>query len=183
MVSVEKMRKKNRENREVDDMPESNEKIKRFTIQGPDSLLVVEGNTMMDAKGKLSEVLEIIEHWDPIHPSDVSQKLIENLKSAEKEIKEIRKLSKLFPHVNNSERVEKAKELVSDGEHKFSFILPEFIEEDWFDASHGLRNARSKIYPFAAYKARIIINAHNADEIMKAIRNKKEIPKVSYMRL
>ena len=152
-------------------------KSERYVIEGGGCKVVVKGNRILDATGSVVGVMKIIARWDPLTSSDIPKKVIYELKKAYKEIQILRKMY-LPGWGTPAQRCNLLKNYLNANQKDFSYVEPAFINQDWFDASHGPRNAISRVLPDAARKNGVIIKPSHAEKIITAINKKQKIPSV-----
>lgn len=158
----------------------------RYIIEGHDASVEFEEDIMISGSGSFDGVHKILKRIVR-RDSPLSTKppvtLDDAIIKAEQEVQELNKASKLKHYHNLTERVQNAKDHLLENPDRFDYVTSELIDESWFDDLHGLRNARSKVFPHAALQAGYEISAYQAIILINLVKQKKSTSSVKSYKL
>ena len=121
--------------------------------------------------------------WTQHQKAQVPQVVLDKLMQADAEISAIKEMAKRNVGSVQDEKtlLVVAKKYLEDNKDKYKHIKPEYINETWFNTVHGLRNARSIVFPRLAEEENVIINQRHALAIHNAKCKNKPIPEVPFL--
>jgi hypothetical protein len=110
--------------------------------------------------------------------NDIRNKLANIFFKAEKEIELIRR--SCVDIRKKKEKTQAAFELLEQSPFKFRYVTVDHLSEEWFDSSHGLRNAQDTVFLSIAKQRGICLPASAARKLYNAKRSNLPIPPIKF---